>query len=121
MTVTPGILMMASLFLVLSAVGFLFLAGLAALAIVLLRESRKLDGAEEVASAVAAVRADVAALAKQHNALDELVLTKMNRIATTEKRTRKAQQEAEPEPKNNLRQSGVLFPSLDDYEAGREQ
>ena len=113
MILTPATLMMAALFLVLSAVGFLFLSGLAALAIVLLRESRKLDGAADVHKHYAALSADVAALAKQHNALDELVSTKMNRIATTEKRARKAQPEAQTETQLAMRQ-GVLFPSLTD-------
>lgn len=110
--VTPGILMMAALFLVLSAVGFLFLAGLSALAIVLLRESRKLDGASDLSGRFAALRADVAALAKEHNALDELVATKMNRIATTEKRTKKDKLEQQPQSPSPT-QSGILFPSLE--------
>src|SRR5262245_17441211 len=107
--------MMASLFLVLSAVGFLMLSGLAALAIVLLRESRKLDGAADLEGRLAAMRADVAALAKQHNALDELVGVKLNRLATTEKRVSKAQKATAAEEKPETQQQDIFFPSLTGY------
>jgi len=102
--------MMAGLFLVLSAVALLVLGVLGALTVVLLRESRKLDGAADLSKKIAATAADIAALRKEHNALDELVLQKMNRIATTRKRDAKKEEEEESSgPKLPL---DLEFPSL---------
>lgn len=89
-------------------------AVLGSLLIVLLRESRKLDGYAGQAAKVAALTADVAALAKNVNLIEELVHTKLNRIATTSKRARKALEADEEASKDDAQGilSGVEFPSL---------
>ena len=67
----------------------------AVLLAVIKREWLKLDGAAEVQKKFASIAAEVAVLKKSHDALDELVLTKMNRIATTSKRDKKKAEEEE--------------------------
>lgn len=59
------------------------------------REWSKLDGTAEVQKKYASIAADLAVLKKSHEALDEIVLHKLNRIATTSKRDAKKKAEEE--------------------------
>jgi len=107
---TLAISMMAVALVVLSVVMLVSLA-LAFLASVLVRESRKLDGVLEFAKRVASLDATVDAIRKSLSATDELVMTKLNRIATTDKRSRKKQAE-EVELADESLPAGLWFPDL---------
>jgi len=82
----------------------------AVLLAVIKREWLKLDGAAEVQKKFASIAAEVVVLKKSHDALDELVLTKMNRIATTSKRDAKKKEIEEKEDEFNW-PTDVEFPS----------
>ena len=81
---------------------------LACLAVVLVRESRKLDGAADLVKKYAANAAETARLEKGLNGLEEVVATKLNRIATTSKREKKAK---ESRIEDNGFPVGLDFPS----------
>ena len=74
----------------------LLMAGVS-LAVVLLRESRKLDASEELHKKLAGVAANQSSLKHGLESLEELVATKLNRIATTSKRSKKAREDEEEE------------------------
>ena len=73
------------------AVVTLLLGSGVCLAVVLVRESKKLDGAVALSERIAALAADTAVARKELNALDEIVATKLNRMATEKKRSVKKQ------------------------------
>jgi len=82
------------------AVVTLLLGSGVCLAVVLVRESKKLDGAVALSERIAALAADTAVARKELNALDEIVATKLNRMATEKKRSVKKQlEDEEDEPK----------------------
>src|SRR5262245_23269638 len=85
---------------------------LGALAIVLVRESRKLDSAGELVKKYATAVADLSRLEKGLNGLEELVAVKLNRIATTDKRNAKrARTETIEEEEQPELPKGLFFPS----------
>ena len=75
------------------------------------REWLKLDGAAELQKKYASIAGDLAVLRKSHEALDELVLTKMNRIATTAKREKKKADSEASEEAEFQWPADVEFPS----------
>lgn len=88
----------------------LMIAGVSLL-VVLLRESHKLDDAGEVQKKIAAVAANHSSLKHGLESLEELVATKLNRIATTSKRDRKKAREEDLEEDQEF-PSDLEFPSL---------
>lgn len=108
---TPTLLIsMTVVGLVLLVAVLLLIAGVSLL-VVLLRESRKLDDAGEVQKKIAGVAASHSSLKHALESLEEVVATKLNRIATTSKRDRKKAREDEEEDQMDL-PPDLDFPSL---------
>jgi len=80
------------------------------LAVVLVRENRKLQNLAQYGEVLKRFSADLAALRKQHLALDELVSQWMSRSAVRAKRARKEERSEEEEAGNEP--EGIFFPSL---------
>ena len=81
----------------------------AVLAVVNNRQANRLQRVESYHDSIKRISADLAALRKEHLALDELVSVWMNRNATRSKREKK-EKEREEEP-STVDNAGLFFPS----------
>lgn len=69
-----------------------------AVLVLMIREVRKAERVSAYHAALQSLRGDVAALRKEHVALDEIVSAWMNRVATRAKRAKRQEQEEEEQP-----------------------
>jgi biopolymer transport protein ExbB/TolQ len=87
------------------------MAAQAFLAILLVRENRRLVQGKPVYESLASLNASFIALRKEHLALDELVTSYQARQAVRVKRARKEERERDEENPSPIDEQGIFFPS----------